>query len=596
MSSPRIAVSNGRAAARGPECLRPSPKTLARIRSIAGIIRQGFDTYWLGFASITRRAKSQFELCNWARMQNDAQARLQLYGQVVREVTADVKAQLGRREQDLEIWARVKAVYAAQITEHDASEIAETFFNSITRQVFATIGVDPAIEFVDFTFERMCSENANTPYQPHKTINPLHTLLRHILGEYAFAVPYQDIDRDARRVSQRIEEGWEAGAAPMPPESIEMLRPVFYRRKGAYIVGRVRGGNRVMPLVIALANSEEGVYVNAALVTEDDISIVFSFTRSYFHVDVECPTELIAFLRSLMPRKPMAELYNALGFNKHGKTELYRNLCRRVTSSNEKFQFAPGTPGMVMIVFTMPGFDVVFKVIRDTFQLPKRTWRSDVRRRYQLVFEHDRAGRLVDAQEFEHLAFPRHAFSGDLLEELTTFASRSVTATGNEVRIVHLYTERLLKPLDLYLRDADAASRERALMDYGQAVRDLAATGIFPGDLLFKNFGVTRHGRVTFYDYDELCLLRDCVFREIPRARYPEDEMAAEPWFHVGPNDVFPEEFMNFMALALQERRSLERAHGVLFRPEFWRHMQERHAAAELVDIYPFAPERRFDR
>ncbi len=265
-----------------------------------------------------------------------------------------------------------------------------------------------------------------------------------------------------------------------------------------------------MPLAIALRNTERGIVVDAVVLTERDISVIFSFTRSYFHAAVRRVADVIQFLRSLMPYKPIAELYNALGHNKHGKTEAYRSLQRHLARTDERFGFAPGARGMVMVVFTLPSYDVVFKVIRDTFEQPKRTTRDRVRERYRLVFTHDRAGRLVDAQEFEHLVFARDRFSDDLLDELLHSASRSVHLEGDQVVIEHLYAERKVRPLDLYLSDADTAAAIRVALDYGQAIKDLAATNVFPGDLLFKNFGVTRHGRVIFYDYDELCLLSEC--------------------------------------------------------------------------------------
>ncbi|MFO7634764.1 MAG: isocitrate dehydrogenase kinase/phosphatase-domain containing protein, partial [Caldilinea sp.] len=113
--------------------------------------------------------------------------------------------------------------------------------------------------------------------------------------------------------------------------------------------------------------------------------------------------------------------------------------------------------------------------------------------------------------------------------------------------IRHLYIERRMVPLNLYIERADDAERERAVIEYGEAIKEMVAANIFPGDMLYKNFGVTRQGRVVFYDYDEVAYLTDCNFRKIPEARTPEDEMASEPWYPVGPTDVFPEEFGTFL-------------------------------------------------
>lgn len=559
----------------------------------AQAIARGFADYQRRFQEITDRAPRRFEQCDWAGTQRDARERLALYGTVVDGVLEELGRLLGERRRDTELWSRMRDHYSAKLGAVGAVELAETFFNSVTRRVFTTVGVNPAIEYVDFAFERVPIADGGPVYNTHERRTSTVDLVRSILSHYAHAVPYSDVDGAASRVAERLDAQWRAGLAPVPVDAVDMLRPVFYRRKGAYLIGRVRGGNRVMPVVLALVNGPEGIEVDAALFTEAEASIVFSFTRSYFHVAIDRPAGAIQFLRSVMPAKPVAELYTALGFNKHGKTEFFRDLCRHLARTDDAFVIAPGTPGMVMSVFTLPSYDVVFKVIRDHFPPPKRTTREDVRRRYRLVFQHDRAGRLVDAQEFEHLTFPRERFSDDLLRELLAEAADTVSVQGDEVVIRHLYTERRVRPLNLYVREAPPAAARRAVIDYGQAIKDLAATNVFPGDLLLKNFGVTRHGRVIFYDYDELCLLDECHFRAFPPPTHPEDELAAEPWFYVGPDDIFPEELQRFLELSGDCRSAFLAAHASLFDPAFWQEMQQRKAAGEIIDVFPYPAERR---
>jgi isocitrate dehydrogenase kinase/phosphatase len=459
--------------------------------------------------------------------------------------------------------------------------------------VLGTVGVNPSVEFLDFQFARVPGPLAHPPVRVRSVAGGMPEAVLGLLREAGFGVPFEDAVEDATLVARRIEEQWVAGGAPAAIDGIELLDPVFFRRKGAYLIGRVVGGNRAMPLLLPIVHGPRGLRVDAVLLTEEDASIVFSFTRSYFHADVAYPTEVIAFLRALMPAKPVAELYAALGYHRHGKTEFYRDLQRHLARTDERFDIAPGAAGMVMVVFGMPGFDVVFKVIRDHFAPPKQTTPADVRRRYEMVFAHDRAGRLVDAQEFEGLAFPTARFTRRLLDELTTTAGRTVRVEGDTVALTHLYTERRVRPLNLYLEDADPEHARLVALDYGQAIRDLAATNVFPGDLLLKNFGVTRHGRVVFYDYDELRLLSECRFRALPPPRYPEDEMSDEPWFHVGPEDVFPEDLGRFIPFAEPVRRAYLAAHGALYQPAFWQDLQARSAAGEVLDIYPYRAERR---
>jgi isocitrate dehydrogenase kinase/phosphatase len=332
------------------------------------------------------------------------------------------------------------------------------------------------------------------------------------------------------------------------------------------------------------------------LLDENDVSILFSFTRSYFHVDVDRPYDLIRFLRTIMPRKRVAELYISIGYNKHGKTELYRDILHHMAYSDDQFQKARGQPGMVMSVFTMPSYDIVFKVIKDRFTYPKKTTRAAVMEKYHLVFRHDRAGRLVDAQEFEHLQFDRGRFSSTLLDDLMLHAEATISVTEAHVTVKHAYVERRIIPLDIYVREADEEMAVQALIDYGNAIKDLAISNIFPGDMLLKNFGVTRHGRVVFYDYDELCLLTDCNFRDIPPAPSYEDELSPEPWFSINEHDVFPEQFVNFLGVYGEIREVFLEHHRDLLDPAYWRAVQARLAAGEIMQLLPYREAERLCR
>ena len=401
----------------------------------------------------------------------------------------------------------MKNVYAELAAARADQELARTFFNSATRRVFATVGIDPAIEFVEPT----PAGGARTAACPRTRAigngGATAAIVRDILAAHPIGAPYRRLEADAELIAARIDAYRAATWGEQAIDAIDMLDAVFYRNKGAYLVGRIRGGRRFMPLVIALVNEDGGIVADAVLTTVDEASIVFSFTRSAFHVDVDAPARMIRFLKSIMPAKRIAELYLAVGYDKHGKAELYRDLVAHLERSDDRFEIAPGDAGLVMLVFTLPSYDVVFKVIRDRFGYPKSTTREHVMGRYQLVFKHDRAGRLVDSQEFKDLVIPRRRFAERLLAELQRAARRSVEIDGDHVVLKHVYTERRVTPLNLYLQRADEAAGRDAVLDFGRVIKDLAATNIFPGDMLLKNFGVTRHGRVVFYDYDEICLL-----------------------------------------------------------------------------------------
>jgi isocitrate dehydrogenase kinase/phosphatase len=561
----------------------------------ADAIHHTFGAYEAQFKAITRRARARFETCDWRGMQADAVERLDLYKLAVDQVVAGIRRLLGGRIYDKLVWAYMKAAYSNSIAGRDEWELAETFFNSVTRRIFTTVGVDPQIEFVDSDFETPPTRARRAVSRTYERHARTAALVRAILADYPFRTGYQNVRQTAQLVAARIDAHLTSiGAAP-GVERVEMIESVFYRNKGAYLVGRIFSGARIVPLALALLNSPEGVTVDAVLLNEQEINILFSFTRSYFHVEVERPYDLVHFLRSITLHKRIADLYTSIGHNKHGKTELYRELLGHLATTDDQFETARGERGMVMAVFTMPSFDVVFKIIKDRFAPPKTVTRHDVMANYHLVFKHDRAGRLVDAQEFEYLQFDRYRFSEALLGELQRVAGQTVRVDQRHVIIKHAYVERRVTPLNLFVRDAGGDAACAAVIDFGNAIKDLAASDIFPGDMLLKNFGVTRQGRVVFYDYDELALLTGCVFRSLPQATYDDEEFAAEPWFSVGEHDIFPAEFGHFLGLQGPLREAFMRHHADLFDPRFWNGLQERLRAGEVLDIFPYDQSTRLD-
>ncbi len=557
----------------------------------AAIIHEAYLAFDEAFSAVTRRAPQRFATRDWRSAQRDAKERLQLYRSAIDAALDELERRLGFTSLPRPGASGLKERFAGLVAGRNDRELAETFFNSVTRRLLQIRGVDPTLEFV-------VSDPASgaTPpvlaYERHSRAGATSDFLEALLRRARVDAPWAHLKSDARAVAERVEASvgrWPGGAL-----AADVVPALFYRGKGAYLVGRLCGrGDRQLPLVLALLNEREGVRVDAALLDEASASIVFGFTRSYFAVETSCPKALVGFLKSIMPGKRLAELYTALGHNRHGKTELYRELVQHLRDSAARFELAAGERGMVMAVFTLPSFDLVFKVIRDGFPEPKAITREGVMEKYDFVFRHDRAGRLVDAQEFEHLRFRRARFSEPVLEELLATASGSVTAGEEDVDIRHVYVERRLKPLNLYLAESSPGEARAAVIDYGQAIRDLAATNIFPGDVLLKNFGVTRHGRVVFYDYDELARVTDCRFRRLPVPRDDDEERAAEPWFYVGPNDVFPEEFEPFLGLRPALLSAFRQAHGELLTPEYWRRLQARIESGDIVDIFPYRPEQR---
>jgi isocitrate dehydrogenase kinase/phosphatase len=559
-----------------------SARTDSRLAALcAEAARDAFVEYERHFDEITRRARDRFLNRDWRGSFDDARERLLLYSLILSSLTNRVSELMADRFNDRSVWTATKTAYSALIAKSSRWEIAESFFNSLTRRVFATEGVNQAIEFVDTDFD--------TPVDLAQVIMPFSgattTELLFQLLTTAFAEPaWHDLDGAVSAAAKRLGK----------VDQIEVVQSIFYRGGGAYIVGRASTGGASTPIAFCLLHPDEsGITLDAVLIGEADLAILFSYTRAYFRVNAEHPFALVRWLRTLMQGKRLADLYNAIGYNRHAKTEFYRDFVHHLQNSRDRFVEAAGARGMVMIVFTLPSYDVVFKLIRDRFDQPKETDRSDVVRRYKLVFEHDRAGRLIEAHEFEHLRIPHDRFESSLIDKLLRDAAATVRIEDNDVIIAHAYVERRVCPLNLFFAEADEIAAISAAIDYGQAIKDLAASNIFPGDLLTKNFGVTRRGRVVFYDYDELCFLTDCNFRELPQSRTYEEEISAEPWFPVRDNDIFPEEFPRFLAFPDCARDQLMKHHGDLFRPQYWRETKDRLRAGEVPHIFPYKPERR---
>lgn len=568
--------------------------------SIADVVLKHFDIYRMLFKEITDKAQERFEQQQWVQIQQASVERIDLYGRVSQTAADALYALLGESLADKSLWPKAKACYISLLKKRDDFELAETFYNSIYCKVYHHHQLSNEHMFIDTSMPEREVQSGEAIYRTYSMQNGLISLLKTMLKDYAFNVPWENDKRDIRNLAYYIKQNISLAAAVNEATSVDVVRSIFYRNKGAYLIGRINLSDKALPFVIPILNENGRVYVDTAITDGDQVSIIFSFTRAYFMVDVNVPSEFICFLQSLIPMKSRAELYTSIGFYKHGKAEFYRDYMAHIARTDDLFVIAPGIKGMVMSVFTLESFPVVFKVIKDRFSSSKKITRKMVHERYQLVKRHDRVGRMADTQEFENLVFPRKRISAELLTELQSVAQSALLIGDDTVTIRHLWTERRMTPLNIYIDEAlqrdDESVLQHAINEYGKAIKQLAAANIFAGDMLFKNFGVTRHARVVFYDYDEILYLTECNFRKIPAALYPEQEMASEPWYSIAPNDVFPEEFSILTACNPKVRRIFNELHGDLLSVEFWQEMQQQVSSGEIIDIFPYRQKQRFSR
>lgn len=557
--------------------------------AIATLILDGFDDYRELFRQITDGARARFEGALWQDAQEASAARINLYEQKVSQVRQRLQSAFAEQGLlDASQWPLVKHAYIRLIDPRLDDELAETWYNSTFCSLFSHDLISDDCMFIHTTRPALRQPRA-AQTRTYRPAGQLSLTLTQIFSDYAFSEAYADLPGDVRRLEAHLRESLPDWVCKDPDMSIELFGSVLYRNKGAYLVGRLYTRDEQWPLVIPLLHREgRGIQIDALITDEAEVSIIFSFTRSYFMVDVPVPAEFVGFLKRILPGKHIAELYTSIGFYKHGKSEFYRALINHLATTDDRFIMAPGVRGMVMTVFTLPGFNTVFKLIKDKFSPSKNVNRATVIEKYRLVKSVDRVGRMADTQEFADFRFPLSKFEPECLAELLDVAPSTVEVEGDTVLIRHCWTERRMTPLNLYLENANPAQIREALDDYGLAIKQLAAANIFPGDMLLKNFGVTRHGRVVFYDYDEICFLTEANFRHIPQPRTPEDEMASEPWYSIGPLDVFPEEFPPFLFADASQRRLFDELHGEIYDADYWKALQASIASGKVIDVFPY--------
>jgi isocitrate dehydrogenase kinase/phosphatase len=586
---------------------------------IAKAMLDGFNRHYRLFRTESARAKHRFETADWHGQQRAQRERIQFYDLRVREAVTRLEKEFKAGEQPMEVWEQVKLHFIGLLVDHHQPECAETFFNSVTTKILHRthfhndfIFVRPAVSTEYIENDEPAAMPTYRSYYP--TRETMHETVVRIIDNFQLQRPFENLQRDANFVLESF-AGRLAQVKLRANFQIQVLSSLFFRNKGAYVVGKLINGFNEVPFALPILHNKGGkLFIDACLFGEDDIQSLFSFARAYFMVDMEIPAAYVQFLRSLMPRKPRNEIYNALGLAKQGKTLFYRDFLYHLKHSSDKFRIAPGIKGMVMLVFDLPSFPYVFKVIKDTEFFPpqKDTTREQIKRKYLLVKQHDRVGRMADTLEYSEVAFSRGRFEDELLEELKAFCPSLLEIGPDDVIIKHLYIERRMIPLNIYLQEAFDALQgaepgssaaqlakdqiEAAVIEYGNAIKDLVAANIFPGDMLWKNFGVTRNGKVVFYDYDEIEYLTDCNFRQVPAPRTEEEELSGEVWYAVGKHDVFPETFEPFLLGNPAVREVFMRHHADLLEPAFWQARKERILAGHVHDVFPYDRDKRFVR
>ena len=582
----------------------PLPHQTPALR-IAQALLDGFDRHYRLFSETNRDAKRRFEQADWVGQRRAMRERIEFYDQRVRETRSRLQTELAADRLPLEVWQQAKLLYIGLLIDHRQPELAETFFNSVTTKILHRSYFHNDFIFVRPAISTSYIELDEAPGSTFRVYYPALATWREtwvqVIRDFGLQLAFEDLERDIGDVAAELESRL-GSVVPHANFQIQVLANLFFRNKGAYVVGRIIHGDEQTPVALPLLHTAEGkLAIDTVLHTEDDMEMLFSYARAYFLVDMPVPSAYVQFLRSFMPGKPRAEIYSAVGLHKQGKNSFYRDLLAHLRHSRDRFRIAPGIKGMVMLVFDLPSFPYVFKVIKDFYPEHKHTTREKIKDKYLLVKRHDRVGRMADTLEYSKVALPLGRFEPELVAEMQRFCPSLLEMTGSdgveEVVIDHCYIERRMIPLNLFLKDAAAAGDTEAIarvtIEYGNAIKDLVAADIFPGDMLWKNFGITRQGKVVFYDYDEIEYLSDCDFRPVP----PRDGAApasGEPWFEVGPKDVFPETFGRFLLGNAVVRQAFLQHHPELLDPGYWSLHKERILRGAVLDVFPYDTQRRF--
>ena len=562
----------------------------------AQLIYDGFRRYNQRFKTITDRARPRFERRDWQGQIRDMTERVELYENQVREVNEALRRRLGASIEDRDFWKSVRGYFGSRLENVPDAGFMKTFYNSITRRIHGTVGIDADVEFVQPKPDEGVESLSMRRYP---CWGDVQATCDEVLRDFRTEAPYKDRAGSAAFMAGEVRAC--AGKSLARGDAclrFEFIDSHFFQGERAYLVGRILHPRKITPIVVALENvdqgadegaNKKGVVVDAVLMEEESISVVFSYTRSYYFADPTSVVAAVQFLHSILPRKPLDELYTVLGRLRQGKTERYRIFTEHLAGSDDRFVHADGDAGLVMIVFTLPSYNLVFKIIRDRFGYPKTTTKKEVVEKYRLVSRHDHAGRLIDTQHFRNLELPKARFEPALLADLLENAKDAVWLVDDRVVLNHAYVERRVRPLNLYIREADHDTTVATILDYGQAIRDLAETNIFPGDLLLKNFGVTDSGRVVFYDYDEVSRVTECRFLEIPEPEDDEYSLMDTPALRfVNDTDIFPEEFIKFLAMDAALRKVFLQVHGDLLTAEYWRGVKNRRLKGEITQVVPY--------
>ena len=417
---------------------RPAHETALEV---AHALLEGFNKHYRLFRQSSREAKRRFETADWPAVRRAHAERIQYYDDRVKETVERLQREFDTDALPDALWQEIKLQYVGLLTNHKQPELAETFFNTVSCKILHRTYYHNDFIFVRPAVSTEYLEGDPPSYRSYYPLkNGLRTVLRQILRDSNLSLRFVDLKRDLAYVMRAVRAHLPRPLRLEANHQIQVLSSLFFRNQRAYLIGRIINGNLEQPFVVPIVHdsSGRGLCLDAILLEAREIAPLFAFNRAYLMVDMEVPSAYVEFLSRMLPGKPKAELYTALGLQKHGKTLFYRDFLHHLKHSTDDFVIAPGIRGLVMIVFTLPSYPYVFKVIRDRIAPTKNIDKQTVKEKYMLVKRHDRVGRMADTLEYADVAFPRSRFTQKLIEELAREAPSLVEDDEDTLIVKHV--------------------------------------------------------------------------------------------------------------------------------------------------------------
>jgi isocitrate dehydrogenase kinase/phosphatase len=562
-----------------------------RIRTTAALILAIYDDFYRQLCEYPHRAQRAFETMDPHTSIRISQERLGLYSRYIAEHGPRILAAFPALAADLGVWDALDRLFMAMIVDRYDADIAFSFAHSIRRNIGRGLWRPVA-----YSFPPPSKLRADSMASVHRRLRVLGRIDAELISTALrvpnFSVPFRDLQGDAEKIRARVEELLRAASNGSPALALDVAEAGFFRDRSAFIVGRwVLAHDRIVPFVVALLNSPEGIYADAVLHRVSDIHDLFSSALANFHVTTRLYYQTCVFLFSLMPRRPFGHQYSTIGFNHVGKVAILNEINEQVRRGH-RFQRSPGAPGTVALGFTFDECSYHLKVIRDK---PTNSYKwgafpgvAAVSDKYRVVHEINRAGSMLDNVMYFNLRLDRGMFDPALLDEICREAAGSVQVDQDGVYLRQLIVQLKIVPLPVFLETADEDATRAVMVSLGHCIRNNAATNIFNKDLDSRNYGVGRYGRVFLFDYDAVEKLTDVKIRT-NTGREPGEEAVPE-WFFEDGVIFLPEELEYGMQLkSSYARRCFREENFDLLSVEYWQDVQQKLKRGEVpaLRIYP---------